>query len=160
MRLLLFLLLCVFPSTFGRHMKKSAAAAASQGKMNARMPGDETLSPSDQLREWHARSKEGSPSNDDTDDELSYKVMQTIKGSYAAIGPLQCESTCHVKRARPNCHVDTLDCALGCAERCEQGTNEVELKEKLCIEGCTLFCGVHPTSNAGGFQPAPGIHKV
>jgi hypothetical protein len=44
--------------------------------------------------------------------------------------------------------------------RCEQGTNEVELKEKLCIEGCTLFCGVHPTANAGGFAPHPDIHKV
>ena len=94
-------------------------------------------------------------------DNRTYSILESnplYKGSYAAIGPLQCESTCQVKRGRPNCHVDTLDCALGCAERCEQGTNEVELKEKLCIEGCTLFCGVHPTANAGGF--AEGIHKV
>ena len=137
--------------------KKSASSA--QGKLNARVPGDENLTPADQLREWHQRSKDSASSSTEKDDELSYKVMQTIKGSYAAIGPLQCESTCHVKRARPHCHVDTLDCALGCAERCEQGTNEVELKEKLCIEGCTLFCGVHPTMNAGGFAPA-GVHKV
>ena len=134
-----------------------------QGTLNAKMPGDEALSPTDQLREWHRRSgtsgnNDGGGTPTEKDDELSYRVMQTIKGSYAAIGPLQCESTCQVKRGRPNCHVDTLDCALGCAERCEQGTNEVELKEKLCIEGCTLFCGVHPTTNAGGF--AQGIHKV
>ena len=132
----------------------------SQGKMNAKYPGDENMTPADQLREWHRRSgnQDGGGTPTDKDDELSYRVMQTIKGSYAAIGPLQCESTCQVKRGRPNCHVDMLDCALGCAERCEQGTNEVELKEKLCIEGCTLFCGVHPTANAGGF--AEGIHKV
>jgi hypothetical protein len=140
-------------------IKFKKSASSTQGKLNARVPGDENLTPADQLREWHQRSKDSASSSTEKDDELSYKVMQTIKGSYAAIGPLQCESTCHVKRARPHCHVDTLDCALGCAERCEQGTNEVELKEKLCIEGCTLFCGVHPTMNAGGFAP-PGVHKV
>ena len=137
-----------------------------QGTLNAKMPGDENMSPTDQLREWHRRSgthgnNDGGGTPTDQDDELSYKVMQTIKGSYAAIGPLQCESTCVVKRGRPNCKVDTLDCALGCAERCEQGTNEVELKEKLCIEGCTLFCGVHPTANGGGYDTSrEGIHHA
>jgi hypothetical protein len=97
-------------------IKFKKSASSTQGKLNGKMPGDENLSPADQLKEWHQRSK-GQSSTTEEDDELSYKVMQTIKGSYAAIGPLQCESTCQVKRARPNCHVDTLDCALGCAER-------------------------------------------
>ena len=46
-------------------------------------------------------------------------IMQTIKGSYAAIGPLSCESVCHVKGGRPVCKTETFDCQLGCAERCE-----------------------------------------
>ena len=128
------------------------AAAAAQGKMQAKS-GEPT--PADELRAWHASSgvAAGSSGTSEEEDELSYRVMQTIKGSYAAIGPLQCESVCHVKKGQPNCPVDVPDCALQCADRCEAGTNEVELKEKLCIEGCTLFCGVHPTAGAGGFAP-------
>ena len=127
-------------------------AAAAQGKMQAKS-GEP--SPADELRAWHASSgiAAGGSGTSEEEDELSYRVMQTIKGSYAAIGPLQCESVCHVKKGQPNCPVDVPDCALQCADRCEAGTNEVELKEKLCIEGCTLFCGVHPTAGAGGFAP-------
>ena len=73
--------------------------------------------------------------------DLSYRVVQTIKGSYSALGPLQCESTCTVKQAKPTCDWHVPPCALGCAEQCAQGTNEVPLHRQLCIDGCTLFCG-------------------
>ena len=73
--------------------------------------------------------------------ELSYRVVQTIKGSYSALGPLQCESTCTVKQAKPTCDWHVPPCALGCAEQCAQGSNEVALHRQLCIDGCTLFCG-------------------
>ena len=76
--------------------------------------------------------------------ELSYKVIQTIKGSYSALGPLQCESTCTVKDAKPTCDWVVPPCALSCAEKCAQGTNEVELHRQLCVDGCSLFCGVTP----------------
>ena len=123
--------------------------------------------PIDFLKNWqsehgiHSSGGVGSGGGkEEVENELTYRVMQTIKGSYAAIGPLQCESVCNVKKARPVCPVDVLDCALGCADRCEQGSNQVELKEKLCIEGCTLFCGVHPTEGAGGFAPPRGVHPA
>jgi hypothetical protein len=78
--------------------------------------------------------------------ELSYKVIQTIKGSYSALGPLQCESTCTVKEPKPTCDWVVPPCALTCAEKCAQGTNEVELHRQLCVDGCSLFCGVSPES--------------
>merc|ERR1711871_414802 len=89
--------------------------------------------------------------------DLSYKVIQTIKGSYSALGPLQCESTCTVKEPKPTCDWVVPPCALTCAEKCAQGTNEVELHRQLCVDGCSLFCGVTPESlkkkdNAGATE--------
>ncbi len=145
---------------FQSGVRKHGARRA-QGTLNAgaaAKAGGAEPTPADQLRAWHrasgvgAKDAGGVPTSGE-EDELSYRIMQTIKGSYAAIGPLSCESVCHVKRGRPVCKTETFDCQLGCAERCEAGTNEVELKEKLCVEGCTLFCGVHPTQGAGGFAP-------
>ena len=78
--------------------------------------------------------------------ELSYKVIQTIKGSYSALGPLQCESTCTVKEPKPTCDWVVPPCALSCAEKCAQGTNEVDLHRQLCVDGCSLFCGVTPNA--------------
>ena len=57
---------------------------------------------------------------------------------------MQCESTCTVKDAKPTCDWVVPPCALSCAEKCAQGTNEVELHRQLCVDGCSLFCGVIP----------------
>lgn len=88
--------------------------------------------------------------------DLSYRVVQTIKGSYSALGPLQCESTCTVKQPKPTCDWHVPPCALGCAEQCAQGTNEVPLHRQLCIDGCTLFCGAKAPmkSNSASTQAA------
>lgn len=91
--------------------------------------------------------------------ELSYKVIQTIKGSYSALGPLQCESTCTVKEPKPTCDWHIPPCAVHCAEKCSQGTNEVALHRQLCVDGCTLFCGAKAPSRAGEDISGPNADR-
>ena len=120
-------------------------------------------------------------------DDLSYKIIQTIKGSYTAIGPLQvscpqmqmqrgacmlslhvsmfyflplprilllhmlhaqCESACQVREPKATCEHDVPSCALDCAAKCTKGNNMISLYERICLDGCMLFCE---------FVPPPGI---
>lgn len=75
------------------------------------------------------------------DDELTYRVVQTVKGSLSSLGPLQCESTCSIKAPTPVCDYQVPDCALECRNKCERrAATRFGFRRRVCIEGCTLFC--------------------
>ncbi len=74
-------------------------------------------------------------------DFLSYKVLQTIKGSSSLLGPLQCESTCEMKLPPKDCTRPIPDCAIQCASKCAEHANTaVGFGNKMCMYGCGLFC--------------------
>lgn len=72
---------------------------------------------------------------------MTYRIVQTVKGSYSSLGPLQCESTCAMKAPTPQCKYEVPDCAAECKDRCSKKASTMfGFRNKVCIEGCRLFC--------------------
>jgi hypothetical protein len=87
------------------------------------------------------------------EDDLSYKVVQTIKGSYPGVGPLQCESTCEIKAPTPVCGRDVPTCALDCPRICSKHRAKATgFRYKICIEGCAQFCALKSDDCCEGFE--------
>lgn len=75
------------------------------------------------------------------DEEMTYRIIQTVKGSYSSLGPLQCESSCSIKAPSPQCTYEVAPCAAECKERCaKRAATMFGFRNKMCIEGCRLFC--------------------
>lgn len=79
------------------------------------------------------------------DDEMTYRIIQTVKGSYSSLGPLSCESTCAMKAPTPVCRYEKPDCAIECKDRClARAATRFGFRHNICMEGCQLFCEFEP----------------
>ena len=55
-----------------------------------------------------------------------------------------------MREPKPTCQHDVDPCALDCAKECTKGNNDVDLFERICLDGCMLFCEFVPRPSSAG----------
>ncbi len=77
------------------------------------------------------------------DESLSYRLIQTVRSSFNAVGPLQCESSCSMRAPTPRCSDKLPECADNCKERCDKrAATRRGFRHSACMEACALFCEI------------------